>query len=52
MPSSPTFWMPRGTSFGERKADQKKVTTMMALSNTSRPGLPNPTLPILKSGVK
>ena len=52
MPSSPTFCMPRGTSFGLRKASQKNPITMMMLSRNSRPGLPNPTLPTLNSGVK
>ena len=33
-------------------ANQKNTTTMMVLSTTSRPGLPNPTLPTLNSGVK
>ena len=52
IPISPTFWTPRGTSFGLWKANQKNVSTMRALRITSRPGLPNPTLPILKNGVK
>ena len=52
MPISPTFWIPRGTSFGLWKANQKNVTTMTVLSRISSPGLPNPTLPTLKNGVK
>ena len=52
MPISPTFWMPRGTSFGLWNANQKKSSTSTVLSRSSRPGLPKATLPILKSGVK
>ena len=52
MPSSPTFWMPRGTSFGLRNASQKTTRTMAAESTMSRIGLVNSKPPILKIGLK
>ena len=52
MPSSPTFCMPRGTILGLWKANQKNSRTRTVLSRTSSPGLPKPTLPTLKNGVK
>jgi len=41
-----------GTILGLWNANQKNSSTRAVLSSTSRPGLPNPTLPTLKNGVK
>jgi hypothetical protein len=50
MPSSPTFWIPRGTSLGLAKAAQKKAITMAAQMTASSIGLLNVNEPILNSG--
>src|SRR6516162_80907 len=48
--TSPMFWMPRGTSLGERNASQKNRITTSAARIASSIGLVNPNEPMVKNG--